>query len=131
MFERTWGGTELGCNFPEIDPLVGFTVPAEVRTYTAWLDDRDGRKECRPSEQIQPIPAVVQDELPGGFYICGTRGGDAFETVTRPDTAGQCPENTEPCSTKTSPENTVCYPPEDHDAKCPITHIMIMKQALT
>ena len=27
MWIRVWKGTELGCDFPEIDPLVGFTTP--------------------------------------------------------------------------------------------------------
>ena len=56
VFVRKWRGTELGCNFPEIDPLVGVYTPPDVRTYAAWLDDRNGRKECRPSERVQPIP---------------------------------------------------------------------------
>jgi len=55
--------------------------------------------------------------------ICGRRGGKNFIEVQRPDVSGHCPNGTSPCSTKTTPENTVCYPLEDHESSCPITQI--------
>ena len=36
IWTRLWKGTEKGCFFPEIDPLVGRTIPAEVKTYADW-----------------------------------------------------------------------------------------------
>ena len=55
-------------------------------------------------------------------YICAVRGGTPFFNVTKP-VDGKCPENTKACSTKTTGMNTVCYPEEDHEAKCPIIDI--------
>ena len=54
------------------------------------------------------------------------RGGLPFQYVTRPNSAGECPEGTTACSSNTSADNTVCYPPNDHHSKCPITEIKII-----
>ena len=55
------------------------------------------------------------------------RGGDPFETVRRVDSeTKKCPEGTEPCSEDTSPENTVCYPKDQHSEACPITEILFV-----
>lgn len=56
-----------------------------------------------------------------GYYICGKKDGKSFVSVDRPDMENTCPGLTEPCSNSTSPENTVCYPPEDHKTECPVT----------
>ena len=45
----------------------------------------------------------------------------------RPTSDGTCPDQTEPCSNNTSPENTYCvYPYEKEAGLCPITDIRIM-----
>ena len=35
----------------------------------------------------------------------------------------QCPTGTTPCSNATSPDNTLCYPPNELTSSCPITEI--------
>ena len=32
-----------------------------------------------------------------------------------------------PCSTKTNPDNTLCYPPDEIETSCPITEIFFVK----
>ena len=62
-----------------------------------------------------------------GVRVCGYRDGDAFNAVTRPTAStGKCPEDTLPCNPHASPENTVCYPPGEHESLCPITGIDIV-----
>ena len=48
-----------------------------------------------------------------------------YLTATRVDPAtGKCPGVYEPCSTKTSTENTICYHPADPlEMNCPITFV--------
>lgn len=41
----------------------------------------------------------------------------------------ECPPGSEPCSLKTSVENTICYPKSDHKEKCPIIDIKILPSA--
>jgi hypothetical protein len=70
----------------------------------------------------------VTQSNPFGSYVCGTRGGDSWVNVTRPDfETKKCPKDTEPCSKKTSVDNTVCYPKKDHASKCPINHFEFTK----
>ena len=53
--------------------------------------------------------------------MCGSKSGEPFLNVTRPDpTTLNCPAGTVACSTKTSADNTICYPPDELE-KCPIT----------
>jgi len=59
-------------------------------------------------------------------YVCGTRGGLAFENVIRPDPVTfYCPEGTVACSNSTDsdPENKVCYLESELRQKCPVTDI--------
>ena len=49
--------------------------------------------------------------------------------VQLPDSDSTCPAGTEACSASTSVENTVCYAPEEHAEKCPITEIKFMTTA--
>ena len=61
-------------------------------------------------------------------YFCGIRGGDPFVFVKRPLlSTGLCPNGTLPCSNSTSLENTVCYPQDEHEEKCPILQMKFMK----
>ena len=83
---------------------------------------KDYNGECFLTEAQHPVIMGQFD----GHRICGKRGGDAFKDVTRPDSSGQCPEDMQPCSSKTSVENTVCYPENDLDFSCPITDIDIV-----
>ena len=50
--------------------------------------------------------------------------------MNRPDEyTGLCPEGTEPCSPMTtSPENIICYAPDDFE-DCPITEIKFINQS--
>ena len=49
--------------------------------------------------------------------------------VTRVDKQTlKCPEGTAPCSQTTNSDNTICYPPEEHTAACPITSIDLVMQ---
>ena len=50
-----------------------------------------------------------------GVTICGKRGGKPFVDVIRPNTDGDCPSNTVPCSAFTSPENTICSDAKELD----------------
>ena len=62
-----------------------------------------------------------------GKRVCGTLGGDPFSNVTRPDASTlECPSGTKPCLDTTTANETVCYPPDDLESKCPITDIMIV-----
>ena len=64
-----------------------------------------------------------------GAYFCGMRGGLAFKDVTRVDAISKkCPKGTDPCSSKTSHANTVCYPKDQHNTNCPITEIKFVKK---
>ena len=77
---------------------------------------------------MEPLPAVIQ----GSFYgsrICGTRSGTPFVDAIRVDESGKCPDGTKPCSSNTSLQNTICYPPEDLDSSCPITDIDIIEMS--
>jgi hypothetical protein len=57
-----------------------------------------------------------------GKMICGKRGGEPFMTATRPNPlTNVCPVGYSPCSTKTSPDNTICYETSMGDYDCPIT----------
>lgn len=76
-------------------------------------------------QKVYPLAPVMQTSI-HGTSICGTRGGDPFITVMRPDLeTGECPQGTTPCSEATSADNTVCYPPASHETLCPITDIFI------
>ena len=66
---------------------------------------------------------VEQTEL-YDHYICGKRGGDSFKNVKRPDSSTKkCPSGTEPCPGPVKPEHQVCYKPEEHGEKCPVTEM--------
>ena len=98
FFYRTWSGTQEGC-------VSGSTVTTEV---TAGC------------ETVPALEPVKQSKILGK-YICGVRGGKPFFEVTRPDfETKKCPSGTLPCSDKTSPENTICYPEADLETSCPI-----------
>ena len=65
----------------------------------------------------------VEDDLQPLVKTCGYTGGVPFVNVTRSDGQGDCPTGYTACSTKTSPENTVCYPAAANFNSCPITDI--------
>ena len=66
----------------------------------------------------------------GGVTICGRRSGTPFVDTIRPNTDGECPNKTVPCSRKTSPENTICVEQDEAESvildNCPITEIKIV-----
>lgn len=62
-------------------------------------------------------------------YFCGDIGGAPFTSVTRVNpTTKQCPTGTTPCSNLTGPENTVCYPQDQHEKSCPVTEILFVSE---
>jgi len=67
----------------------------------------------------------------GAQIICATTGGLPFSKVIRPNSAGKCPGTTQPCSSKTSPDNTVCYEQSDLAFNCPITSIEVIPSSST
>ena len=112
MFVKEYPGTQVGCELSE-----------EVTTPPA--EDPDG-DTCRI--KIEQTFEVYQNSF-YGRKICGLQGGEPFITVTRPNiTTSECPEGTLPCSTATSPTNTVCYPSEKLESSCPITEIKFMTE---
>ena len=96
VFVRVWPGTEVGCLFGDaVEPTP---------------DEDDDGDTC--ADKIEETYPVFQNS----FYakkICGIKGGLPFSNVTRPDpTTKECPEGTQPCSSKTKTDNTICYPPD-------------------
>ena len=88
-----------------------------------YSEDQGG---CTP---IEGFPSTTYQQLYGS-YICGVRGGLPFKDVVRPENSQSgCPEGYQPCSTKTTAANTVCYLPEDIESSCPITSIEVITQA--
>jgi len=83
--------------------------------------------------EIPPISPVYQTKFQNSV-ICGTRGGDSFVKVIRPDaTTLVCPAGTSPCpltnNVETSAENTVCYPSSLIPASCPVTQIKFISSS--
>jgi len=77
---------------------------------------------CRHTPNLNP----VRQSIIHGKKICGTQAGKAFVDVTRPDAGTfMCPAGTAPCSPRTSPENTVCYPDGQINPDCPITEVFM------
>lgn len=75
--------------------------------------------------ELEALSPVKQGSF-NGVRVCGERNGATFYELVRVDSTGQCPEGTESCTANTSPENTVCYPPADLKAFCPITSFDII-----
>ena len=65
-----------------------------------------------------------------GDTICGRRGGRQFVNTLRPNSDGECPNKSLPCSKITSPENTICVEPKELDGAilddCPITELKLV-----
>ena len=117
MFSRQWQGTEKGCLLEN----------GEIQTIDEFKNDmreeRVSKRECRP---IGAAKSYEQDMF-YKKYVCGKRGGLAFETVVRPDPITfLCPEGTMACSNSTdaTPDNKVCYLESELRQKCPVTNII-------
>lgn len=65
-----------------------------------------------------------------GETVCGRRGGLPFVDTLRPNSDGQCPPKTVPCSMNTSLENTICVEQDESECgipeNCPITEIKLV-----
>ena len=72
--------------------------------------------------ELPALTPVIQAQFKGA-RVCGTRGGSSFLDVQRVESNGKCPKGTKACSMNASADNVVCYPPNDHKDKCPITSI--------
>ena len=84
------------------------------------------KKGCK---NVEPWPLIWQNQLLGK-RVCGTLGGDPFYNVTRPNpTTMECPDGTSPCLSTTPANQTLCYPPDQLSAKCPITDLLIVDQS--
>lgn len=84
-------------------------------------------KQPQPCKvHLQGLVAVTQP-LINGKVICGKLGGlsSTFAQSVRPNAVNQtCPIGTQPCSTNTSPENTICMTLDYiNNDKCPINSI--------
>ena len=129
MFYREWLGTYDGCEMLPVLQRILETGPVitkeEYRRIVLKGDpnESDSYSSCK----ILPKDTVYQNELVPGKFICGIRGGLDFLDVQRVDPITKaCPKGTDPCSGKTSPENTICYPKDQHDDFCPIIDIKIV-----
>jgi len=108
LFTYSWGGTERGC----------VTTSGFSRIVKTWSSTSD--EYC--DQDIWRVRGF-QTTLINGLNICGVRGGLPWKDVKRPDySTKKCPNGTLPCSNQTSEQNTVCYPPAQHD-QCPITDL--------
>lgn len=122
LFESVWGGTSEGC-YVYNDYYVSDHIETR-RYFDTHHNNDDDYSQC----SYIPRAYYVTQSNPFGAYVCGTRGGDPWISVTRPDLeTKECPKGTEPCSKKTSVEDTVCYPSKEHAAKCPINHFEFSK----
>ena len=79
--------------------------------------------------QVPPIMPFRMHTF-NGKMICGKKGGDPFITVTRPNPlTSQCPAGYVACSTKTTPNNTICYNSAlDPTDVCPITQFEFISE---
>ena len=141
VFERVWGGTAEGCVVGYWDEFApdGWTelvidksrfedsiykdgMADKVRPLTPWEDG----SYCKLMPAIEPVSQINFD----GKAICGKRGGKSFLEVTRPDPETyECPSGTQACNDRTGPDVTVCYPPSELAASCPITEIRLLTTA--
>ena len=93
-------GEESACEDREVE-----TVYTESEV---WFCEKDENKH----RFIEPLEAITMKKI-NGKIICGKRDGLPFTDVLRPDfRTGICPNETTPCSNRTSINNTVCYPKE-------------------
>ena len=95
MFSREWKGTRNYCL-------------SDIGKMTDWPLSKE--KEC-PGSKVEARDAVNMTSI-NGQTVCGVRGGTSYLDATRvnPNTF-KCPDETVPCSTNTSPENTICLLP--------------------
>ena len=121
VFYSEWKGLELGCHHKERIILKGY-----VETFRDWVDGVGvgawDIEACPRWSRTPEVKAVNQTNIFGNL-MCGTRGGDAFIDATRPDINGNCPSGTEPCSSATSADHTLCYSQDELAEKCPINQI--------
>ena len=132
VFSRVWKGIQEG-GVVKYDwsksTEGGFKSGTRDAVITKWQTDNFSLgTNLVISDVVDEIAPVTQYNFEDTI-ICGVRGGQAFLNVTRVDKQTlECPEGTAPCSQITSPDNTICYPPEEHEAACPITSIDLVMQ---
>ena len=85
----------------------------------------DEQTDCM-CDNVKANPLIWQSQF-DGKRICGKLGGDSFLNVTRPNSSGQCPDNTTPCIADIDINDQLCYPPLEHGSSCPITDIKIVE----
>ena len=93
-----------------------------------WTQHRRHRTCANKIEARDPIKMADLE----GVKICGKRGGKPFVDAIRPNSDGDCPSNTVPCSKFTSPENTICSEAKELDnhstpVDCPITAVKLLE----
>ena len=131
VFDRVWKGIDQGClvdyqesvyqggKYKGSVPRTGIATTYEMDNFRRGSDE-----VCRLS--IAEVNPISQTDF-GGKSVCGVRGGLSFSEVLRPNLQNECPSGTSACSQTTNSENTVCYPPEQHDDACPITEIKFVQ----
>ena len=99
----------------------GFKLDRVCDSTERW-NARDQGMRCY---DVPALPPVIE----GQFFnkrVCGQRGGLPFVDTIRPNRNNTCPEGTSPCSTNTTTQHTVCYPPGQFNQSCPITDFNIV-----
>ena len=112
LFYREWKGTRDYCL-------------ADVGKMENWSLDREST--ICPGSKVEARAAVNMTSI-NGLIICGRKGGENYLQAARVDPETRsCPGVLRPCSTKTSPENTICTHPTLKET-CPITFIAIIEK---
>lgn len=93
--------------------------------WTYWEGECPKTDDYDDALNLPALSPVIQAQF-NGRRICGSRGGSPFLNVTRVESNGKCPKGTQACGMGVSAENTVCYPPQEHIQKCPITEIDVV-----
>ena len=115
VFSKLWSGIEGSCIEEKCTGKCSGRGPCSGVT-------------CNCLRYIGFSPPLQMTELEG-VSICGRRGGLPFVDTLRPNSDGQCPPNTVPCSRNTSIDNTICVEQDESECgildKCPITEIWL------
>ena len=144
VFSRVWYGTRQGCYCDTNSAVWAYDLRQSQRTSNiaatrgavtagykldrqCTFDELYNTKNHLTCWNVPGQNAVIQGQF-SGRRVCGKRGGLPFSQVVRP-VNNTCPEGTKPCTNRTSPENTVCYPPSEHATKCPINGLNIVDQS--
>lgn len=75
---------------------------------------------------VKPVHPIRMGQV-NGTRICGAATGTPFVNVTRPKKDTMiCPSATQPCSSFTDLNKTICVPVGTVNSSCPITDIQMV-----